>query len=188
MQVFYGHTTEYGPVCDWNAIQGEAGNYERFVIEIRPDDEGLRQYAWLHCDEGPFAIFAKDQGCSVHEAELLLKRECGEQWFVIDITEANWHQLGDRLRGKLYYECLSPVCHRLIQPNKVAKIKGQKCCPHCGKAVKLIFIKSKTMLTKKQRSSWIENIIDFMDLMGCRVMPPDPEWRKNRQEEIQAVE
>ena len=182
MQVFYGHTTEEGPACDWSAIIGEAGNYDRFVIEIKPDDDGARQYAWLHCEAGPFKVYADYQGCSAYEAELLLKRECGEQWFVIDINDSNWDKLGDKLRGKLYYECLSPVCQRLVQPKMIIKRNGYKCCPHCGKMVKLIFIKSKTMLTKKQRTSWIENMIDFLDGEGCSVMPPDPEWRKNKLE------
>ena len=38
-------------------------------------------------------------------------------------------------------------------------------------------ILSKTMLTTKQTTKWLENMWDFMETIGCPVPPPDKDWR-----------
>ncbi len=42
---------------------------------------------------------------------------------------------------------------------------------------------SKTMLTAKQTTIWLENIWDWMESINCPVPPPDPAWRANKQKE-----
>lgn len=46
-------------------------------------------------------------------------------------------------------------------------------------------IGSKTDLTVKQTSKWMENIWEYLDKVGCKVMPPDPEWYKNNDLKMQ---
>jgi len=46
---------------------------------------------------------------------------------------------------------------------------------------------SKTMLTTKQTTAWLENIWDWMESVGCPVPPPDPQWRINQSKEKELI-
>ena len=65
-------------------INAAIKKHKKIVVEItrysRQNEISLQQMAWLHCEEGPFKVLADYQGCSELEAELLLKRECCEQF------------------------------------------------------------------------------------------------------------
>lgn len=132
---FRGTTHNGQPATTWKRVYQECAKHGEFVVEVRKYDEAreisLQQMRWLHCPDGPFAVLAEYMGVSRLIAELILKKKCGERWFVQEVD-------------------------------------GEK------------IIASKTMLTAKQTGEWIDNIIDFMDSIGCPVSAPDPNWRTNR--------
>lgn len=128
---FEGHTDEGKAYADWAKIQQAAAMYERFVVEVRRYNKqreiSLAQMAYFHAVVVP--ALTDHIGCSPLMAELILKKKCGEDFFV-----------------------------------KV--VDGEK------------ILISKTMLTTKQMTAWLENIWDWMDSIGCPVPPPDREWRE----------
>lgn len=138
MTKFRGKTVDGQPAAAWKAIYKACAKYDQFVVEIRAYDEAkeisLQQMRWLHCKNGPIELLAEYMGVSRLIAELILKRKCGEEFFV-------------------------------------HKIDGET------------VIASKTMLSVKDTTEWIENIFDFMDAIGCPVQPPDPAWRQNQDNE-----
>lgn len=42
-------------------------------------------------------------------------------------------------------------------------------------------ILSKKSLSVKKTTLWMENIMDFMETIGCPVPPPDKDWRLNKE-------
>ena len=46
--------------------------------------------------------------------------------------------------------------------------------------ISVSFIGSKTHLTTRQFCEWYQNIVDYGLRMGIAVPPPDPEWRKRK--------
>jgi len=43
-----------------------------------------------------------------------------------------------------------------------------------------LHILSKSTLTVKQTTEWMENIFDYMESIECPVLPPDPNWKINQ--------
>ncbi len=91
MTAFRGKTHDNSPATDWDAVYAECGKHTEFVIEVRrhdPDKEiSLQQMKYIHAVVIP--ALSEYVGCSQLMAELLLKKKCGEQWFVkfVDKTE-----------------------------------------------------------------------------------------------------
>ncbi|MCK5127223.1 MAG: hypothetical protein KAR42_13295 [candidate division Zixibacteria bacterium] len=138
MPKFRGRTIDNQPAANWPAIHRACAKHDQFIVEVRAYDEAkeisLQQMRWLHCKNGPITILSEYMGVSKLIAELILKRKCGEEFFV-------------------------------------HKIDGET------------VIASKTMLSVKDTTVWIDNIFDFMDAIGCPVQPPDPSWRQNQDNE-----
>ena len=136
---FRGKTVDGEPATAWDAVYKACAKYDRFIVEVREYNEAkeisLQQMRWIHCKNGPIELLAEYMGCSKMIAELILKKKCGERFFVHEID---------------------------------------------GETV----IASKTMLSIKQTTEWIENIFDFMDSINCQVQPPDPQWRIHQQREL----
>ena len=134
---YKGNTNNDQPLADWKAIYKQCRKYERFIIEVReydPEKEiSLQQMKYIHAVLVP--ALADYVGCSKLMAEQILKKKCGEEWFVKEID-------------------------------------GEIC------------ILSKTSLTVKQTTDWLQNCWDWMESIGCPVPPPDPNWRINRKKEL----
>lgn len=131
--IIKGHTIMGQPALigsTWDKVEAECAKHPRFVIEVRKYSEAkewsLEQFAYLHAVV--FPALATHMGVSNLMAETILKKKCGEEWFIQDVD---------------------------------------------GNAV----IISKTSLSKKAISTWMENIWDFMETIGCPVPPPDKDWR-----------
>lgn len=128
--IFKGKTINDQPAANWPAIHKQAAKYSEFIIEVRQYDPEreitLQQMSYLHAVVYP--ALAEHMGVSQLMAEVILKKKCGEQWFIKEIDS-----------------------------NEI--------------------ILSKTMLTVKQTTVWLENIWDFMEAIGCPVPPPDPQWK-----------
>ena len=94
---FEGFTTDGEPATNWKAIHRICARYYRFIIEVRkfdPDREiSLQQMKWLHCENGPIALFAEYMGFSVEESQRDLKRKQGRQWLVEEVTEDNYGEI-----------------------------------------------------------------------------------------------
>lgn len=152
------------------------------VVEVRKYDKqkeiSLAQMAYIHCENGPIKMYAKEHGYSSLEAELILKRECGEHLFIHELKGDNWFKMMEKL-GAAYFECLNPMCRRLTYPDKIKKIDMVRICPNCNtKHPRIIFILSKTELTTKQTTEWIENMYNWLrDMHNIQVELPDQEWR-----------
>ena len=132
-KLFKGQRIDDQPAANWLAIQAECARHERFVVEVRKHDElreiSRQQTAYMHAVV--FPALAEYVGCSELMAETLLKKKCGEQYFVHEID-------------------------------------GQ------------LIIGSKTSLTVKQTTIWLENCWEWLESIGCPVPPPDPCWRLNQ--------
>lgn len=105
------------------------------VVEVRKynktKETSLAQMAYIHCENGPIKMLAKEGGYSELEAEIILKRYCGEHLFVV---------------------------------------------PTENPTVKLL--KSKTDLTTKETSEWIENMYHWLrDELDIQIQLPNKEWR-----------
>lgn len=133
--IYRGKTIEGQPAANWKAIQATCTEYPEFIIEVRKFDEqreiSLQQMAYIHAVVIP--ALADHVGCSRLMAEILLKKKCGEEWFI-------------------------------------QKVDG------------IDMILSKTMLTTKQTTQWLENCWDWMESIGCPVPPPDPKWREQEKQ------
>jgi hypothetical protein len=136
--LYRGYTTDGKPITDWPGIYAYCADCGRFVIEVRKYDEAAeisrKQMAYLH--SVVFPALADHMGVSQLMAEVILKKKCGESFFI-------------------------------------KKVDGNE------------IILSKTMLTAKQTTVWMENIWDFMESVGCPVPPPDPEWFKHDNNKIE---
>jgi len=137
---FRGNTIDGQPAANWKQIYRQCARYERFIIEVRQYDEAkeisLQQMRYLHAVVIP--ALAEHVGSSELMAEILLKKKCGEQWFIQEVD-------GDEI------------------------------------------IISKTMLTTKQTTKWLENCWDWLETIGCPVPPPDPNWRSTQQKRKDAI-
>ena len=138
--IFKGKTIDGQPAAAWEAVYKACTRHERFVVEVRnydPDKEiSLQQMKYLHAVVIP--ALAEYIGCSQLIAEIILKKKCGEEWFI-----------------------------QQVDGNEI--------------------IISKTMLTIKQTTKWLENCWDFMESINCPVPPPDPNWRVNQQKEKELI-
>ncbi len=134
MTTHRGKTIEDNPTADWKAIYAQCAKHETFVVEVRKYDANKeisrQQMAYIHAVV--FPALSEYVGCSLLMAELMLKKRCGEQWFV-------------------------------------QKVDGCE------------VILSKTMLSVKQTTEWMENIFDWMESINCPVSLPDPKWRENQE-------
>ena len=134
MKTFYvtGEQPDNRPLGDFpNMLKAMNANKKSIVrIEEYTDESPMTnaQMAYIHTIVIPELM---TKGESEFTAELELKTQCGERWFV------------------------KIVC-------------GEK------------YIISKTMLTVRQGTLWIENMIDYMDFIGHPVPPPDRNWRVNQ--------
>jgi hypothetical protein len=132
---YLGKTENNQPIANWKAVYANCAKYARFVVEVREYDEqkeiSLQQMKYMH--SVVFPALAQYVGCSELMAEIMLKKKCGEQWFI-------------------------------------QKIDGNE------------IILSKTMLTVKQTTKWLENCWEWLESIGCPVPPPDPNWKLNRKE------
>ena len=135
--IFTGKTHDGQPAASWTAIYKACVKYNQFVVEVReldPEREiSLQQMRYLHAVV--FPALSEYMGCSELMAEVILKKKCGEQWFIQEVDGND-------------------------------------------------IIISKTMLTVKQTTTWLENIWDFMETINCPVPPPDPRWRQNQEKEL----
>ncbi len=81
---FKGNLVEGEPAANWQAIHQECAKYQRFIVEVREYNESaeisMQQMAYLHSIV--FPALADHVGCSKFMAEQILKKKCGEQWFV----------------------------------------------------------------------------------------------------------
>lgn len=107
----------------------------KVIVEVRKynktKETSLAQMAYIHCENGPIKMLAKEGGYSELEAEIILKRYCGEHLFVV---------------------------------------------PTENPTVKLL--KSKTDLTTKETSEWIENMYHWLrDELDIQIQLPNKEWR-----------
>ena len=171
---------------DWEEVeQYRALNIVKgpLIVEIRKYDAkqeiSYNQMKYIHCDNGPIKLFSQYQGCSTQEAELILKRECGENLFIRELTGSTWFELCE-LRGKAYYECKSQVCRKLIEPKDIKLVEGKRVCPTCGNSIRVISILSKTELTTKQCNEWIENMYQFLQQYDINVQMPNKDWRSEK--------
>lgn len=84
--IFEGFTTDGEPATNWPKIHEDCAKHDRFIIEVRkfdPEREiSLQQMKWLHCKNGPIVLLAEYMGCSKMIAELILKKKCGERFFI----------------------------------------------------------------------------------------------------------
>jgi hypothetical protein len=119
------------PICAWRAAYDEAARHERFIVTVEEWDEqkwiSNQQMAYLHTVV--FPTLAKEMFCSLFQAELTLKRACGEQWMIKKFDD--WK-----------------------------------------------IVLSKTILTTKQCTQWIENIWDYCSNKNIHIPPPDKDWRE----------
>ena len=163
------------------AYVGENVDKKPMIIEARPYDKKIhtshQQMKYLHCDNGPIKLFSEYQGSSVHEAELFLKRECGEHLFVRPLGMSTMDSLAGKI-GKAYWECTNSACRKLAELQLIAKNKR---CLNCNSDKhRLIMILSKTELTTKQTNEWIESMYSFLSSsdIDVRVQMPDADWNK----------
>jgi hypothetical protein len=186
MPTFSGKTENNIPLSNWKQIYAECCKHALFIVEVRPYDEAreisLEQMHWIHCDAGPIAVLADFQGISRLDAQNILKRKAGREWFVVVVTADNWF----RTPGNVFYECKNAFCDNLFFPNTFELVDGKKCCPKCKLPnIHLVIIKSKTELTAKQTSAWMHNMKDCLDALNCGTETlnwPDPKWRENQNE------
>lgn len=86
---FRGKTINGQPAAAWKAVYRACSKHESFIVEVRKYDEAkeisLQQMRWLHCKNGPIALLAEYMGVSKLIAELILKKKCGERFFVHEI-------------------------------------------------------------------------------------------------------
>lgn len=89
MTMFRGKTFDESPAIDWKAIYAECAQHNEFVVEVRrydPDKEISRQQmAYVHAVI--FPALAEYVGCSQLMAEVMLKKKCGEQWFIKEVDK-----------------------------------------------------------------------------------------------------
>ena len=91
MTTYRGKTIEGEPSADWKTIYAQCSKCDRFVIDVREYDTNkeisIQQMKYFHAVIVP--LLAEYVGCSQLMAELILKKKCGEQWFIkiIDKTE-----------------------------------------------------------------------------------------------------
>ncbi len=115
---------------DWSGLKRAIDLFPDCIVEVRKYDKqreiSKQQMAYLHAVV--FPALAEYMGVSELMAELILKKKCGEQWFVKTLNREK-------------------------------------------------FIISKTELSTKQTTVWMENIWDFMEAIGCPVPPPDKDWK-----------
>lgn len=87
MAKFKGHTVNNQPATNWKAVYKACAKHERFLLEVRKYDEAaeisLQQMRYLHAVVIP--ALADLVGCSEFMAEQILKKKCGEQWFVKEV-------------------------------------------------------------------------------------------------------
>ena len=164
----------------WDDIKTEAAKYPRSLITVErfnPERAiSAQQMKWVHCEDGPIRIYS-EIGHSLAESENYLKRQCGRQWFIVDITDDNWWES----TGEIYYECRHSLCGQIFRPNLVRCIAGILRCKECGgKDIHLIAIKSKTGLTVNETTDWFNNMFDFMESIGHPVSKPNKNWRTTR--------
>lgn len=61
------------------------------IVEVRKYNKqkeiSIAQMAYIHCENGPIKMLAKEGGYSELEAEMMLKRFCGEHLFVVDTDD-----------------------------------------------------------------------------------------------------
>lgn len=182
---FKGKTENKLPIADWKAIYAACCSFPFFMVSVEELDEkkaiSRAQMAWIHCKDGPIALFADHVGISQLEAEFELKRKCGRSFFVMDVHGNNLHKC---INGRFFYECRRSICDKLIFPNRIIKVGKNRVCPNCGHAeVQLIHIKSKTELSARRTTEWMQNMISFCNSLNIRVLPPDPDWRENKEAE-----
>ena len=126
-------------------------------------------------DGQPAAKWNEIQGaCSKYERFVIEVRKLNEDR-EISLQQMKWLHCNN---GPIALLAEYMGCSRLIAEHILKK----KCAEH-------LFVKeidgdlcvlSKTTLTVKQTTEWIENIFDFMESIGCPVPPPDPQWRRNQ--------
>jgi len=152
------------------------------MVEVRKynrqQEVTLAQMAYIHCQNGPIKMYAKEHGYSDLEAELILKRHCGEHLFVHELKGDNWFNMMEK-KGVAYFECVSPLCRRLTEPEHIKRDGLTRVCPHCWtKQPRVIIILSKTELNTKQTAEWIESMYHWLrDEHRIKVELPNKEWR-----------
>ena len=118
---------------DRPGFDAAVNKYDSAVIEVRKYDPAkeisLQQMKYLHAVV--FPALAEFMGVSHLMAEVILKKKCGEEFFIKE-----------------------------VDGNKI--------------------IISKSMLSIKQTTIWLENIWEFMEVIGCPVPPPDKNWKLNK--------
>ncbi len=155
---------------------------DKMMIEMRKYDKqreiSKKQMDYIHCEDGPIAKYAAKFYYSHEEAELYLKRECGEHLFICELTGETWFGMC-KVKSVGYFECKSPLCKKLIHKENIRCKDGKRVCPKCGTEARVIAIASKTELTTKQCKEWIDSMFTFLTEKGVDVKPPmKPNERK----------
>ena len=175
---FEGKTENGDPVADWDAVYAAAAKHRRFMIKVLKWSDAAEisreQTGWLHCKDGPYAHLSEFMGCSLIEAELYLKVNCGRDYFVEEVIEENV----ESLTGHVRYECLWSFCRKLVHP---ARIHGDMLtrCPYCDHGtLGLINIKSKKSQSVAKTNEWFKSIYTHMEELGCPIEMPDKDWKQ----------
>ena len=178
-ELFKGRTVDNQPTAKWPAIYKACKKHERFLVEIRKYDEAaeisLQQMRYWH--SMPVKLYSEHTGNSLWVSEQWLKRECGSQWFLLEVEEE------ESRRGQIMFECQDPNCrHLFILPGKM---RGKYVCPNCkNHNIRMFFMLSKTELSVNDMMQVLQNMFDFMSSINCECLPPDPNWRIKKKERV----
>jgi len=175
---FKGHTDNGNPLTNWKKIYAQCRKYHQFIIEVREYSQeaeiSMAQMAYWHCM--PIKLFSEHTGYTLWKSEQWLKRECGAQWFMLEVEEECTK------RGQIMFECQNPQCRQLfLLPGK---LRGKYVCRDCHSTnIRMFFMLSKTELSVNDFTQVLQNTWDFMESIDCHCPPPDPQWRINQSKE-----
>lgn len=158
----------------WPSIYKACTKYQQFLLHVEEyTEEALisdQQRKFWHAK--PVSIYADYTGHSILMAEILLKKECGENYFILEPTEKNMQK-----RGRLMFECAN--CKQLFFLPK-RNPDGVLCCDtkNCHSTfIRPVFVLSKMEISVKHFNEILKNAYDFLNGLGCNCPMPDPNWR-----------
>lgn len=160
----------------WSEITAACKKLKSWAIEVIDRGElDISEQQMKYWHAVPVNIYAEYTGTTLWKAEQLLKRECGENYFVHKLKNS------ETRRGQVMFECKDPLCRNLFRiPVRMKNDYGTFLCPICLKnQLEIIFMLSKTELKVSEFNDVLENTWDYLESIGCKCPPPDPEWRKN---------
>lgn len=173
MAKFRGRTVNNQPAAQWKAIYRQCAKHEQFVVTVEPYDpkDSISDQQRKYWHAMPVKLYAQHTGNSELRAEIYLKRECGEHYFVLEATEKNLQK-----RGKLMFDCSK--CKGLsFVPVQLPD--GIYACPEChSDKIKPVFVLSKMELSIQDFNVVLDNAYEFLNAINCRCQRPDPNWKE----------